>query len=210
MRRLPMLIAAAICLLAASSASAVTVDQIVALSKSGVSEAVILALLDRDQTILTIDPEQIVALKREGLSDTLITAMLKSGRDEAEQAARDVSAWTAATILSSLNNTPDVVVVGHGPDRPNTIHTDDWYSGFRDGVRVSGYRPGLGYVPPSRSAFRTGLTGKSFRLPSAPVFGSSERGRASDQRRLCLAQVNTATGPGPSYVTECPAAMQTR
>ena len=43
--------------LAPVSASAVTVDQIVAMSKAGVSEAVILALLDRDGTVLTIDPE---------------------------------------------------------------------------------------------------------------------------------------------------------
>jgi len=206
MRRLSTLIVAAICLLTASPVFAVTVDQIVALSKAGVSEAVILALLDRDRTILTIDPDQIVALKRDGLSDTLITAMLKSGRDEAEQAAQDVSSWNAATILSSLNNTPGVVVVGHGPDRPNTIHTEDWYSGFRDGVRVAGHRAGSAYVSP-RSPYRNGLTGKSFHLPSPPVFGSSPRGRNAD-RRLCLAQVNTATGPGPSYVTECPAVMR--
>src|SRR5256885_1054813 len=67
----------------AGTASAVTVDQIVALSKAGVSEAVILALIDRDNTILTIAPEQLVALKRDGLSEPVILAMLKSGRQEA-------------------------------------------------------------------------------------------------------------------------------
>jgi hypothetical protein len=204
MRRFSILIVATVCLLAATSASAVTVDQIVSLSKAGVSEAVILALLDRDRTVLTIDPEQIVALKREGLSDTLITAMLRNGRDEAEEAARDVASWNAATMLASLANTPDVVVVGHGPDRPNTTHTEDWYSGFRDGIRVpSASHRGSSYAGSSyagssytKPAYRSGLKGQS--LQAQPV----------RPPMLCLAQVNTAAGPGPSYVTECPAVMQ--
>jgi hypothetical protein len=184
-------------LLTAASASAVTVDQIVALSKAGVSEAVILALLERDGTVLTIEPEQLVALKRDGLSDALITAMLRSGRDEGEQAARAVAAWNAATILSSLATAPEVVVVGHGPDRPNTAHTEDYYRGFRDGVRLpSAANTGPLYPLKSRSPYRR----------------DGFRGRATTdgafQPMLCLAQVNTAMGRGPAYVTECPAVMQ--
>src|SRR5262245_8488158 len=70
-----------------AAASAVTLDQIVALSKSGVSEPIILALIDRDRTVFTIEPEQLVALRRDGVSETVILAMLKSGRDEGEAAA---------------------------------------------------------------------------------------------------------------------------
>src|SRR5262249_60987259 len=81
-------------------AAAVTVDQIVALSKAGVSEAVILALLDRDGNVLTIEPDQLVALKRDGLSDTLIMAMLKNGR--AEDSAPAAASLNAAGILNSL------------------------------------------------------------------------------------------------------------
>ena len=214
MRPKPVLLAVVLCLWTAGAASAVTVDQIVSLSKAGVSEAVILALIDRDQTVLTIDPEQIVSLKREGLSDTLITAMLKSGRDEADQEARAVSSWNASTILSGMSTQPEVVIVGHGPDRPNTIHTEDWYSGFRDGVALpSGFAaapyaiPAYGYGVGVRAPYRNGLSGRAFRLPAAPVFGASEKAKTSD-RALCLAQVNTPNGAGPSYVTECPAVMQ--
>src|SRR5262245_51834169 len=106
---------------AAAPVSAISVEQIVALSKAGVSEAVILALMDRDQTILTIDPEQVVALKRQGLSDKLIVAMLQNGRDAGEAAARAVSESQVAAILanptiSSITPGPDLVIVGHGPD----------------------------------------------------------------------------------------------
>jgi hypothetical protein len=208
MRRLFTFLIVAACAGVATPAAAVTVDQIVSLSKAGVSEAVILALIDRDRTILTIDPEQIVTLKREGLSDSLITAMLQSGRDEGEEAARAVSSWNAATMLSSIASTPNLVVVGHGPDRPNTTHTEDWYSGFRDGVRVpSAGRYGSGYVQTARSSFRGGFNSRAFQLPTAPAFADSDRSR-SHEPMLCLAQTNTSNGPGPSYVTECPAVMQ--
>src|SRR3954470_17054788 len=119
-----LLIAGALLVFVPTAVSAVTVDQIIALSKAGVSEAVILALLDRDGNVLSIEPEQLVSLKREGLSDGLILAMLKNGRAEGEDAARADAALNASSILSSLaiseTPTPSVVVVGHGPDLPNT------------------------------------------------------------------------------------------
>lgn len=183
--------------LAPAPVSAATVEQIVALSKAGVSEAVILALLDRDRTLLTIEPDQLVALKRDGLSDAIITAMLKSGRDQAEDAARAVSEANAASVLSALNSTPGLVVVGHGPDRPNTVHTEDLYRGFRDGVRLPSAIPySSPYAIPHAAPYRRGFATRGFQSPPhlAPM--------------LCLAQVNTAKGRGPAYVTECPAVMQ--
>jgi hypothetical protein len=181
-------------------ASAVTVDQIVALSKSGVSEAVILALLDRDRTVLAIEPDQIVSLKREGISDTVLMAMLRSGREEGDAAARADAAMNASAILSSLaiseQPNPQVVVVGHGPDRPNTAY-DEVDRTIRRGPIVlpfvpygGGYRRGLGSHP---------YGPRRFQANARPYHGD---------RQLCLAQVNTAKGPGPSYVTACPAVMQ--
>lgn len=178
--------------------AAVTVDQIVALSKSGVSDAVILALLDRDRTVLTIEPERLVALKREGLSDAVLLAMLKSGRGEAENAGRAVSAANAEAVLAAIDAAPGVVVVGHGPDRPNTIHTEDTYRGFRDGVRLPSALPyGLPYAPPFSDPFKHGFGLRAFPSPLL-----------RREAMLCLAQVHTASGPGPAYVTECPAIMQ--
>ena len=112
-----------------SAASAITVDQVVALAKSGVTDTVILALIDRDRTVFAIEPEQIVSLQRDGLSEQVILAMLKSGRDEGEQAARADSANNAAWIASTLSTEPESISVGHGPDRPNTPHIDGFYSG---------------------------------------------------------------------------------
>jgi hypothetical protein len=192
-------------LLAPLPAAAVTVDQIVALSKAGVSETVILALLDRDRTVLSIDPDQVVTLKREGLSDSLILAMLRSGREEAEEAAQAVSADKAASILATLPLSsslpaPDLVIVGHGPERPNTGYSS---TGFRTGRARGVYEPAFPVLPygpefgySNGSAYKRGL---GFNTHRVDPYG---------QQMLCVAQVNTPRGPGPSYVTECPAVMQ--
>jgi hypothetical protein len=163
---------------------------------------VILALLDRDRTVLSIDPEQLVTLKREGLSDSLIMAMLKNGREEAEEAARAVSEDKAASILATLPlssqlPSPDLVIVGHGPERPNTGYSS---TGFRTGRSKGVYTPSLPTLPYGPA------------LPYAPPVRefSNRQGDSYGQRMLCLAQVNTQRGPGLSYITECPAVMQPR
>jgi hypothetical protein len=102
-----------------AQASAVTVDQIVQLSRAGVTETVILALIDRDRTIFALEPEQLVTLKMQGVSEPVILAMLKSGRDEGERAAQAAADLNTGFIMSSLGTSPDVVVVGHDPDVPN-------------------------------------------------------------------------------------------
>ena len=166
-----------------------------ALARAGVTDTIILALIDRDKTVFTIEPEQIVKLQRDGLSEAVILAMLKSGRDEGDQAARADAASNAAWIMASMPTEPLLVVVGHGPDRPNVAHPDGFYSGpavvfpvVRDVVQrpsfFSGPRPG-----------RRSSGDVAFDVP----------------RQMCVAQVNTARSTKPlSYVTECPEVMQPR
>jgi len=101
-------------LIAPSRAFAVTADQIVELTKGGVSEAVILAVIARDNTPFDLNADELVALKQQGVSDAIVMAMLKSGRGE-----------TAAAPITVL--APDVVIIGHGPDIPNTSYWDRLY-----------------------------------------------------------------------------------
>jgi hypothetical protein len=187
----PLVMVGCVCLglLAPREASAITVDQIVSLSKSGVTETVILALIDRDQTVFAIEPEQIVALQRDGLGERIILAMLKSGREEGDRQARAEAAFNSAWIMSNLPTEPLSISVGHGPDRPNTPHLDGFYSG------------------PPAAAFASGTYyGPAFRYRKPQPFNSR---RASEPRALCYAQVSTrqSTSQVP-FVTECPAIMQ--
>jgi hypothetical protein len=173
--------------LAPSVASAVTLDEIVGLARAGVTDAIILALIDRDKTVFTIEPERIVKLQRDGLSEAVILALLKSGREEGDQAARADAAANAAWIMASMPTEPLLVVTGHGPDRPNVAHPDGFYSG-----------PPVYF--PSFSASRRPYGRRSF--------GTS---RFDTPRQLCVAQLNTARSTRAlSYVTQCPEVMQPR
>ena len=111
-----------------SPASAVTTKDVVSLSKAGVSDEVLLALIDRDKTIFTLDPDQLIALRNEGVSEAVVLAMLKSGRQEPPDAP---STRPPQTPLVSAE--PDVLIVGHGPDRPNTYHEYDYLGVPRGG-----------------------------------------------------------------------------
>ena len=113
-----------------ATASAVTMQEIVSLTKAGVSEPVILSLIERDKNIFTITPEQLVALQREGLTDAVLLAMLRSGRQEppTQQPASPVLPPVYAPPYDqSDQREPNVVIVGHGPDRPNA--GDAYYGG---------------------------------------------------------------------------------
>ena len=180
-------------------ASAVTVDQIVALSKAGVTDAVILALIERDHTILAIEPDQLVALKRDGVSEAVIIAMLKSGRAEGEEAARAESEYRDATIAASLSPYPETIIVGHGPDRPNTSYRD-WSR-----PRIVSPAWSAPYAVPYQGPYAPAY--ESFAVSAAPIHDRVP----VPARALCYAQVTS--GPARSanaltYVTECPPVMQ--
>jgi hypothetical protein len=181
--------------LAPSTASAVTLDEIVGLARAGVTDAIILALIDRDKTVFTIEPERIVKLQKDGLSEAVILALLKSGREEGDQAARADAAANAAWIMASMPTEPLLVITGHGPDRPNVAHPDGFYSG------PPAYFPAFGaeYVP-SFSASRRPYSRRSFGAP-----------RLDTPRQMCVAQLHTARSTRPlSYVTQCPDVLQPR
>src|SRR4051812_42436345 len=165
-------------ILSARPAAAITVDQVVALSKAGVTDTVILALIDRDRTVFAIEPEQIIALQRDGLSEAVILAMLKSGREEGDQAARADAASNAAAISAALAPAPELVIVGHGPDRPNTpVH--DFYSS----PPAPFYLPVPYGIPSYAGSFMPSRHHQDARGYSARRFDAP--------RSLCYAQVNT-------------------
>jgi hypothetical protein len=101
--------------------------------------------------------------------------------------------------MASLATEPLLVVVGHGPDRPNVAHPDGFYSG-----------------PPSYFSSFNGVYGINGAY--GPSFGASRRGhgprslgmsRFDLPRQMCVAQINSARSTKPlSYLTECPEVMQ--
>ena len=63
---------------AVGSAYAVTIRDLVALSKEGVSDAVLVALIETDGSRFLITPDDVRAVRAQGLSDTVIVAMIRT------------------------------------------------------------------------------------------------------------------------------------
>ena len=66
---------------AAGRADALTVRDVVELSKAGLSESVLLTLIDVDRSVFPIDTATLKQLKAAGVSDAVIVAMIRSGRE---------------------------------------------------------------------------------------------------------------------------------
>jgi hypothetical protein len=67
--------------LAAGRAEAVTVRDVIELSKAGLSDSVLLSLIDVDRSMFSIDTATLKQLKSAGVSDAVIVAMIRSGRE---------------------------------------------------------------------------------------------------------------------------------
>ncbi|HEY7057381.1 MAG TPA: hypothetical protein VH458_12690 [Vicinamibacterales bacterium] len=64
-----------------AKAEALTVRDVVELSKAGLSDQVLLALIEVDHTVFTIDTPTLKMLKEAGVSEAVIIAMIRSGRE---------------------------------------------------------------------------------------------------------------------------------
>ena len=76
-------LAAAVLLLAAAAvpAEALTIRDVIELTKAGVSEEVLLALIDVDGGVYASDTETLKALKAAGVSERVMVALVRSGRE---------------------------------------------------------------------------------------------------------------------------------
>ena len=71
--------------LAAGRAEAVTIRDVIELSKAGLSDQVLLALIEVDRGVFTMDAPTVKQLKSAGVSDTVILALIRSGRPQPGQ-----------------------------------------------------------------------------------------------------------------------------
>jgi hypothetical protein len=74
-------LAALIVLMLPGTARAVTLDDIIALSKAGVSSEILIAVIDADRTIFNLVPADIVSLKKAGVPNDVIVKMLGTARE---------------------------------------------------------------------------------------------------------------------------------
>jgi len=175
-----------------AAVSAVTLDQVLAMSKAGVSDAVILEMIARDKTLVTIAPDQVIALRREGVSDAVMVALLKSGVPTEESLREDPGPPPPIT--------PIVAFVGHTAQWPN-VGRYRFSDRFYDSPRVIEV-PVPVAVPYAASR----------RLPRRQLERAPERVlERTSNPLMCLERISVAGSvfaPPFTRVAECPAPMQ--
>ena len=98
------------------TAHAVTVRDIIELTKAGLPDEIITALIDADRTMFTLDADQIVELKRAGVTPVVLLKMVRSRREFESPA--DEPAASEPTPPVTQPDPPQVVVIGAQPSPP--------------------------------------------------------------------------------------------
>jgi hypothetical protein len=109
MRRIAPLLALVFVTFLPLTASAVTVRDVVELTRAGVGEEVLLALIEVDRSIFPIDAATIKELKSSGVSERVILAMVRSGREVAAAVEQPVP----VPVDPPEAPRPQVVVIDH-------------------------------------------------------------------------------------------------
>jgi hypothetical protein len=119
MRRL-LLLLVFVFALATGSAEAVSINDIIALSRAGLGDEVLLALIEVEGSVFTIDKSTLTKLKEAGVSERVIVAMVKSGRTRPPEPEPGADAPATDDPRnpreSAFPPEPQVVVIEH--DRP--------------------------------------------------------------------------------------------
>jgi hypothetical protein len=93
----------------AGRAEAVTIRDLIELSKAGLSDDVLLALIEVDRRVFSIDTATLKQLKEAGVSDQVIVALIKSGRQRPEP----VAAPAPDPAPLPREREPEVIVIDH-------------------------------------------------------------------------------------------------
>ena len=158
-------------LLPIARAEAVTLRDIVDLTRAGLGDEVLLALIEVDGSVFKIDTATLTMLKREGVSERVILAMVRSGRTRpieepmpppvevveapaplpvviVDHHEREVPVPVAVPVYVPIYPRRDRFVDGHHPDRDHTIGRPEHskpaepvYWGFGGKLRPGSWEP---------------------------------------------------------------------
>lgn len=97
--------------LAAGRAEAVTIRDVIELTKAGLSDQVLLALIEVDRSVFAIDTATVKQLKDAGVSDPVIVALIRSGR--APRVAESQPVAEPAPYEPQPRPEPEIIVIDH-------------------------------------------------------------------------------------------------
>jgi hypothetical protein len=103
----------------AASAQVITVRDIIELSKAGLGEEALIALIEVNPTVFPVDVATLKSLKAANVAPNVITAMIKSGRTPPPPPLPlDEPLQLPAPSAPQQAQAPQVVVIDHRDDEP--------------------------------------------------------------------------------------------
>lgn len=109
MRRIALLVMVSLICLLPTRADAVTFRDVIELTRAGLGEEILLALIEVDRSVFPIDAASIKQLKEAGVSERVILAMVRSGR-EVQPVPDQIPVDVAPPPVAPQ---PQVVVIDH-------------------------------------------------------------------------------------------------
>jgi hypothetical protein len=109
-----------------ATADAITIRDIIALSKAGLPDEILAAVIEADRTIFTLDAEQILELRRAGVSDAVLLKMVRSRREFDTPPAQPEEQRLTENAPQEV--APQVVIIG-GTKEPDTRPNVPTYDG---------------------------------------------------------------------------------
>jgi hypothetical protein len=100
----------------AARADAVTIRDVIELSKAGLGDPVLIALIEVDRSLFAIDTATLKQLKEAGVSETVIVAMIRSGREP-----RDLPPPAPIVEAPPPAPEPQVIVIEHHDPAPPPV-----------------------------------------------------------------------------------------
>ena len=110
---------------APAAAQTLTIKEIVDLSKAGLAEEVLLALIEVHRSVFPIDRETLKMLKAEGVRDNVVVAMIRSGRDPIPVPPPPPPAPTPSVIVDRGDGTPPLIVADRDPEQTKVVVVEE-------------------------------------------------------------------------------------
>ena len=108
-----------------AAAQTLTTKEIVDLTKAGLGEDVLLALIEVHRSVFPIDRETLKMLKAEGVRDNVIVAMIRSGRDPIPVPLPPPPAPTPSVVVDRGDGTPPLIIADRAPEQTKVVVVEE-------------------------------------------------------------------------------------
>ena len=125
MRRFVVIFALLTFAVAPATAQTLTTKDILDLTKAGLSQEALIALIEVHRSVFPIDRETLMSLKSQGVSDNVLVAMIRSGRDPVPPPPPPPPAPTPSVIVDRGDGTPELIIKDRAPEQTRVVVVED-------------------------------------------------------------------------------------